>query len=52
MLLLYKNATHDMYHHIFMYDGRDENINSQTNGSIKYISNTHEDVMQNEFYYN
>ena len=30
-----------MYHHVFMYDGRDKNINSQTNSSIKYISNTH-----------
>ena len=52
MLLLYKNATHDMYHHIFMYDGRDENINSQTNGSIKYISNIHGGDMQNVIYCN
>ena len=35
-----------------IYDGRDKNINSQWNDSIKYISNTHEDVMQNEIYYN
>ena len=35
-----------------IYDGRDKNTNSQWNGSIKYISNTHEDVMQNEIYYN
>ena len=41
-----------MNDHVFMYDGRDKNINLQTNGLIKYISNTHEDVMQNEFYYN
>jgi len=27
---------HDMCHHIFLYDGKDKNINSQTNGSIKY----------------
>ena len=52
MLLLYKNATQDMYHHIFMYDGKDENINSQTNGSIKYISNAYRGVMQNEIYCN
>ena len=36
-----------MCHHVFMYDGRDKNINSQTNGSIKYISNTHGGVKQN-----
>jgi hypothetical protein len=35
-----------------MYDGRDKNTNSQTNGSIKYISNTREGVMQNEVYWN
>ena len=37
-----------MCHHIFMYDGRDKNTNSQTNGLIKYISNTRGGVMQNE----
>ena len=26
-----------MCHHIFMYDGRDKTINSQTNSSTKYI---------------
>ena len=31
-----------------MYDGRDKNTNSQTNGLIKYISNTRGGVMQNE----
>ena len=31
---------------------RDKNTNSQTNNSIKYISETYEDVMQNKFYYN
>ena len=31
-----------------MYDERDKNINLQTNGSIKYISNTYRCVMQNE----
>ena len=35
-----------------MYDERDKNINLQTNGSIKYISNTNGGVMQNEIYYN
>ena len=41
-----------MCHHVFMYDGRDKNINSQTNGSIKYISNIHGGEMQNEIYCN
>ena len=49
---LYKNTIHDMCHHVFMYDGRDKNINSQTNNSIKYISNTLGGVMQNEIYCN
>ena len=35
-----------------MYDGRDKNINSQTNNSVKYISNTYGDVTKNEIYYN
>ena len=35
-----------------MYDGRDKNINSQINSSIKYISNTSGGVMQNEIYCN
>ena len=30
-----------MCHHAFIYDGWDKNTNSQTNVSIKYISNTH-----------
>ena len=38
---LYKNTTHDMCHHIFMYNLSDKNINLQTNSSIKYISNTY-----------
>ena len=25
---LYKNTTHDMCHHLFIYDGRDKNTNS------------------------
>ena len=25
---LYKNTTHDICHHIFIYDGRDKNTNS------------------------
>ena len=44
-MIPYINITHDMIHHIFMYDGRDKNINSQTNGSLKYISNIHGGVM-------
>ena len=36
-----------MCHHVSMYDGRDKNTNLQTNGSIKYISNTYGGVMQN-----
>ena len=37
-----------------MYDGRDKYTNSQTNGSIKYISNTYGGggVMQNKIYCN
>ena len=35
----------------FMYDGRDKNINSQTNSSTKYILNIYEGA-QNEIYYN
>ena len=41
-----------MYHHVFMYDEGDKNINSQINSSIKYISNTHGGIMQNEIYCN
>ena len=33
-----------------MYDGRYENINSQTNSSTKYISNIYGGVMQNEIH--
>ena len=29
-----------------IYDGREKNTNSQTNSSIKHISNTHGGVMQ------
>ena len=35
-----------------MYDRRDKNTNSQTNDSIKYISNIYGGVMQNEIYCN
>ena len=35
-----------------MYDKRDKNTNSPTNGSIKYISNAYGGVMQNEIYCN
>ena len=41
-----------MCHHVFVYDEGDKNTNSHTNDSIKYISNTHEGVMQNEIYCN
>ena len=41
-----------MCYHVSMYDGRDKNTNSQTNGSLKYISNTYGGVMQNEIYCN
>ena len=41
-----------MCHYVSMYDERDNNTNSQTNGSIKYISNTNGGVMQNEIYCN
>ena len=51
-MLMYKNTIHDMYHHIFMYDGRDKNTNSQTNDPIRYISNTHGGAMQNKIYCN
>ena len=34
-LFIYKKTTN---HHVVMYDGRDKNTNSQTNGSIKYVS--------------
>ena len=37
-----------MCHHVFMYDGRYRNTNSQTNGLTKYISNIQGGVIQNE----
>ena len=40
-----------MCHHVFMYHGRDKTINSQTNSSAKYISNTYGGGMQNEIYF-
>ena len=48
---LYKNTTYDICHHIFMYDGRDKNTNSQTNSSTKHILNTYGGA-QNEIYCN
>ena len=48
---LYKNTTHDICHHIFMYDGKDKNTYSQTNSSTKHILNTYEGA-QNEIYCN
>ena len=45
LLFICINTAQGVYHHVFMYDGRDKNINSQTDGSIKYISNTHGGVM-------
>ena len=47
---VYKNTTHDKCHYVFMYHERDKNTTSQTNSSIKYISNTHGGVIQNEIY--
>ena len=41
-----------MCQHVFMYDGRDKNINSQTNSSTKYVLNAYGGVMQNEIYCN
>ena len=41
-----------MCHHVFMGDVRDKNTNSERNGSIKYMPNTHGGVMQNEIYCN
>ena len=38
-----------MCHHVFMYNDRDKNNNSETNGSIKYVS---KDALQNEIYCN
>ena len=52
MYCLYKNTTHDMCHHVFMCDRRDKNINSQINGSIKYISNINRGVVQDKIYCN
>ena len=37
-----------MCHHVFIYDDRDKSNNSQTNSSIKYISNMYEGLMQNK----
>ena len=37
-----------MCHHVFIYE---EDTNSQTNVSIKYISNTYEGVKQNKIYF-
>jgi len=48
---LYEKTTHDICHHIFMFDGRDKNINSQTNSSTKHILNTY-GCAQNEIYCN
>jgi len=41
-----------MCQHAFMYDGRDKNTNSQTNSSIKYISNIYGGVMKIKIYCN
>ena len=48
---LYKNATHGICHHIFIYNGRDKNTNSQINCSIKHILNTYGGA-QNKTYCN
>ena len=39
-----------MCHHVFIYDGRDKNTNSQTNDSIKFILIIYGGVMQYEIY--
>ena len=40
-----------MCHHVFIYDVRDKNTNSQTNSSTKHILNTYGGA-QNEIYCN
>ena len=52
----YKNTTHDICHHIFMYDERDNDSNlqtnnSKTNSSAKHILNTYGGA-QNKIYCN
>ena len=37
---------------VFVYHERDKNTNSQTNSSIKYISNTYGGMVQNKIYCN
>ena len=37
---------------MYMHDGSDKNNKLQIHNSIKYISNTHECVMENEIYCN
>ena len=34
VIVYIKNAIHDMCHHVFMYDGRDKNTNSQTHMEV------------------
>ena len=41
-----------MCHHVFMYDGRDKNTNSQTNSSTKHVLNAYGGVIQYEIYCN
>ena len=36
----------------YINDGRNKNINSQTNSSTKYVLNAYGGVMQNEIYCN
>ena len=40
------------HHDVCMSDGKDKNINLQTNSSTKHILNTYGGVMQNEIYCN
>ena len=49
--LLFQNTTHDICHHIFMYNERDKNTNSQINSSTKHVLNTYGGA-QNEIYCN
>ena len=41
-----------IYVTIYSYDGRDKNINLQSNSLTKYISNIYGGMMQNKIYCN
>ena len=48
---LYKNTTHDICHHIFMYEGRDNNTNSWTISSTKHIGAQIESIVTKQWKY-